>query len=388
MVSVKQFEDDYHLWKQNTGSELSKCPRLPLSGNLSAIKIPLYRFGSQPAHGSGAYGGWSCSAEEEPSLLDSLLLAQWEDCAWKGLLRYDVTACETKLISGHWKFVAQLNEAWKSKCFTELEENKAPLQKLDPFKFNRMKTRREELLFCVASGEKAKSELITLSAVPNDANLIIINANPVEYGHVFLVPRNFYHQSCTLDARSLEMATRVAVEINNCSFRAFYDCPTSSRASHVYFQGCYFANPLPVELVPAMPVCGDWQKRGMQICEIADYPIKALLFDGNDNLKGLVNLVSEICSYLQDQETPFSLLISGCGTKMFLFPQVRTPATECDHFSAWQCGGHFVFKGRHDFDQVTEASLAKHLSTVSLEDDAFQSVKQLCCSVASNKLVS
>jgi hypothetical protein len=31
------------------------------------------------------------------SLLDTVLLALWEDCAEKGLFRYDVTACATKV---------------------------------------------------------------------------------------------------------------------------------------------------------------------------------------------------------------------------------------------------------------------------------------------------
>jgi len=32
------------------------------------------------------------------SLLDTVLLALWEDCAEKGLFRYDVTACATKVM--------------------------------------------------------------------------------------------------------------------------------------------------------------------------------------------------------------------------------------------------------------------------------------------------
>mgnify|MGYP006305583373 CR=1 FL=1 len=31
------------------------------------------------------------------SLLDTMLLELWEDCAEKGLFRYDVTACATKV---------------------------------------------------------------------------------------------------------------------------------------------------------------------------------------------------------------------------------------------------------------------------------------------------
>ncbi|KAL5977375.1 hypothetical protein ACLOJK_021721 [Asimina triloba] len=281
---------------------------------LQGIKIPIYQLRARDAKKIGSDGGTTWNAEEEQSILDSLLLAQWEDRAWKGLLRYDVTACETRVISGGRKFIAQLSKEWKSKCVPNLEEFKT-LQQVDLFKFNCMKTLNEELLFCVASGAKAKSELITSSAMPNDANLVIINANPVEYGHVFFVPINFHLQDQTLDSRSLELVTVVSSEINNCSFCVFYDCPSTR-------SGCYFANHLPVEFAQFVPIAGVWQERGIQICEVADYPVKALLFSSSHNSKALVDAVSEICSYLQDQSIPFNLLISDCGMKIFLFPKV------------------------------------------------------------------
>ncbi|XP_077253781.1 GDP-L-galactose phosphorylase 1-like [Tasmannia lanceolata] len=380
MVSVEQFEDDYCFVKQNIGSELSKCPCKPLRG----IKIPLYRFSCGSAKCNGAYGGLSCTAKGQ-SLLDSLLLAQWEDRAWNGLLRYDVTTSETKVINGRRKFVAQLNEKWNSNDFTEIEGSKV-FQPLDPFEFNCTKTIKEKLLFCISNEERVNSELIPSATVPNYASLVIINANPIEYGHVFLVPFTFYHQPQFLHARLLEMVTQVAIEIDNCSFRAFCDSPADSSVNHVYFQACYFANPLPVELVPVMPILGDWQGRGIHIFELADYPIKAVLFKGREKLKVLAEVVSEICSSLREQNTPFNLLISDCGANMFLFPQVCSSAASIN-LSAWECGGHFIFKSKCDFDQATEEGVMKRLAAVSLRDEGFQAVKQLCCSIA-KKVVS
>ena len=44
------------------------------------------------------------------SLLDSVMLAEWEDRAEQGLFRYDVTACPTKPVPGAYGFIAQMNE--------------------------------------------------------------------------------------------------------------------------------------------------------------------------------------------------------------------------------------------------------------------------------------
>ncbi len=52
---------------------------------------------------------------EGSSLLDTVLLAEWEDRAEQGLFRYDVTACPTKVLPGAYGFVAQLNEGRGSK---------------------------------------------------------------------------------------------------------------------------------------------------------------------------------------------------------------------------------------------------------------------------------
>lgn len=378
MVSIKQFEEDYCLSRHNSSSELTKCSGVPFRGNLSGIRIPLYLFGYQPAKGNDASGVFSCTTEEEHSLLDSLLLAQWEVCSWKGLLKYDVTCCESRVINGSRKFIAQLNVGWNSCCLAG--------HPLDPFQFDSMKFLVDELLFSVTGGEKANSELIPSAVVPNDANLIFLNANPVEYGHVFIKPSEFNHLPRFLDARSLEMAARVAVEINNYSFHVFYDFHPSSRVNHLLFQACYFANPLPVENVPAVSITGDWQEGWIHICEVLDYPIKALLFKGNGNFRMLAAVVAEICSSLLDHNTPFSLLISECGMQIFLFPQVDTTSTVVCNLSAWECAGHFVFKARCDFDLATEETYVKRLAAASLDYEGFQAVKQLSCRVASKLL--
>ncbi len=68
-------------------------------GSLSEGRVP-----SAPSSDSGA-----------TSLLDTVLLAEWEDRAEQGLFRYDVTACPTKVVPGAYGFVAQFNEGRGSK---------------------------------------------------------------------------------------------------------------------------------------------------------------------------------------------------------------------------------------------------------------------------------
>lgn len=364
MVTVEQLQDD---------NFLSQCPP-PLS--LQGIRIPLYRFGSNSVLDNGSVGGISCLIEEEQSVLDSILLAQWEDRMWKGLFRYDVTTSEIKVIGGRRKFIAQFNEGWSRDCMPKLGKNKIRDQK-DVFEFSWME-RQEELLFCVASGEKLNPELVLSAAVPDCGLLITINSSPVEYGHVFLVPHSSYILHQFLDARSLELVLRVAVEVNNCSFRLFYDYSPS--ASHIYFQACYLQIPLPVEFMPLDTFFGDGQE-GMRISSVTDYPIKTLVFESN-HMNMMMEVLAEICSCLQEKLIPYNLLISDHGKRIFLFFQLHTSKNFCT-LSAWECGGYFVVKSRSEFDQATEQALLKQLTTVSLDDEGFQRVKRLCCTIAS-----
>ncbi|XP_062096653.1 GDP-L-galactose phosphorylase 1-like [Humulus lupulus] len=367
MVGVKQLEDDHLLAK----SKQSKLPQF-----LEGIKVPLYHFGSQSLMDHKSFGEVSCISEDGDSILDTLLLSQWEDRVMKGIFRYDVTASEIKAVEGRKKFLAQLNEEWISDHFPKPGENETTFYQEDVFPFNFMK-QHDELLFCVASSEQTNPELISSAVLPDNAFLIFINASPVEYGHVLLVPylSNSFYQ--LLDANILEMAVRVAVEINNCCFRLFYDF--SPDASHLHFQACYFPNPLAVELMPVDTIFGDLQS-WMHISVVTDYSIKTLLLESNQKFKIMMEVLVNICYCLQELSILYSLLISDCGKKIFLFLQ---KSKDSSSLSAWECGGYFMYKSRSEFDECTEKTILKRLSSVSIDDDGFKAVKLLCCSIAS-----
>lgn len=368
MVSVKQLEGEYPLVKSNVSSEESKCHQMPARG----IKTHVYRFGSN-AEGNCA------TVEEGQSLVDALLLSQWEERSWKGQLTYDVTTCETKIIWGGRKLIAQLNEKWNANFLAEFEN--IILQPLGPSKQSHMKILREHLLFCIANGGKEGSELIPSAVLPKDGTFIMVNVNPVEYGHIFLVPYDISQKPKFPDKKMLYLISQFAKEINTSSFRVFFDHSASTHTDHIYFQACYFANPLPVEHLPIASVYGCKNKEGVNISEFADYPLKALLFT-SQNLELLVGLVAEICSTLHhDDNVVFNLLVSDCAKKVFLFPQVHLPAAG-SHLSTWECGGYFVYNARSEFDSASEAELSKRLAAASLDDEGFQSLKQLCCSIA------
>ncbi|KAK8988495.1 hypothetical protein V6N11_029883 [Hibiscus sabdariffa] len=199
---------------------------------LQGMHYPIYCFGSQSLKEDTSFEELSCIAEEEQSMLDAVLLSQWEDRMLKDFFKYDVTTSEIKVVTGNMKFLSQLNEGQITDHQSKSEGN--TLHEFNPLVFDCMK-HPEELLFCLASSKKAKSELTPSASVPDCAVLVIINVTPVEYGHVYLVPCASNKLYPFLDARSIEISTRLAAEINNQSFRVFYDCYRPN-CSAVYFE--------------------------------------------------------------------------------------------------------------------------------------------------------
>ncbi|XP_066355568.1 GDP-L-galactose phosphorylase 2-like [Miscanthus floridulus] len=364
MVSATKVEGEYSFLSKNSHLDQSE-----------GVKIHLYRFGAE--HRNDKLKSLACSEQDGPSLLDTILLSQWDNFALKGHLDYDVTACQLKVIGGGRNFVGQLNNKWNPFSLKEYDK----FLSFTCLKTNSMKS-YEGLLLGIAQGENDRPEVTPSASPPKDGLLVIANAYPVEYGHIFLVPSAINQLSCYWDKVMIGLATKISSEVNNAAFRVFFDSRTSVVSGHMIFQACYFAIPLPVESASTFMVYdGNGKARSdIIVSETVDYPLKALVFTST-NLKALVSVVSEISVSLHDNATAYSMLISNNGTRVFLFPQVKNLVTGCC-LSAWECGGYFVYHTKFGFDNASETEITNRMGSVSLEDSTFEDLKHLCCAIA------
>lgn len=106
----------------------------------------------------------------------------------RGLFRYDVTACETKVIPGNLGFVAQLNEGRHlKKRPTEFRVDRV-LQPFDAAKFNFTKVGQEEVLFQFENGGGDDSffvESSPISVADCAPNVVAINVGYIRTGNLF-----------------------------------------------------------------------------------------------------------------------------------------------------------------------------------------------------------
>lgn len=178
------------------------------------------------------------------SVLDALLLGEWEDRAEAGLFRYDVTACPTKLVPGAYGFIAQCNEGRLSKKRpTEFRIDQVA-QDFDDAKFNFKKALQKEVLFMFEPAPRRVSKPCFQPAVAPGAspNLVFINVSPIEYGHVLLVPRALDNLPQLVGPDTLLLALQFAREADNPYFRlAFNSLGAYGTINHLHFQAYYLA---------------------------------------------------------------------------------------------------------------------------------------------------
>ncbi|XP_013714674.2 GDP-L-galactose phosphorylase 2-like [Brassica napus] len=315
-------------------------------------------------------------AEENVTFLESLLLGEWEDRFQRGLFRYDVTACETKVIPGKYGFIAQLNEGRHlKKRPTEFRVDKV-LQPFDANKFNFTKVSPEELLFQFEADMPLDAD--------NSPSVVAINVSPIEYGHVLLIPRVLDCLPQRIDHKSLLLALHMAVEAANPYFRVGYNSLGAfATINHLHFQAYYLAMPFPIEKAHSLKI--STTNDGVRISKLMSYPVRGLLFAGGNSIKELSDTVSNASVCLQNNNIPFNILISDSGKRIFLLPQCYAEKQALGGVSSelldtqvnpavWEMSGHMVLKRKKDYEGATEEKAWSLLAEVSLSEERFKEV--------------
>lgn len=350
---------------------------------LPVSKLPLYAFKNAPK-----------LLESSPSsyyFLNNLLLGQWEDRMSRGLFRYDVTACETKVIPGEHGFIAQLNEGRHlKKRPTEFRVDRV-LQPFDANKFNFTKVGQEEVLFRFEAGGGSRSHYFDRAPIKESdpPSVVAINVSPIEYGHVLLIPRVLECLPQRIDPDSLMLALHMAQEAGSPYFRLGYNSLGAfATINHLHFQAYYMSAPFPVEKAPTerIPVTKVQYDNGVKISRLLNYPVRALVYEGGNTLKDLSDMVSGACIWLQENNIPFNVLISDSGKKIFLFPQCYAEKQALGEVNqelldtqvnpaVWEISGHMVLKRRKDYEEASEAYAWRLLAEVSLSEERFKEVE-------------
>ncbi|CAK7324593.1 unnamed protein product [Dovyalis caffra] len=405
MLRIKRVPTVVSNYQKEEGEEGSRreggCGRNCLQNCcLQGACLPLYAFKKvdRIVAEKKSVGVFEHDKNEPPvAFLDSLLLGEWEDRMQRGLFRYDVTACETKVIPGRYGFIAQLNEGRHlKKRPTEFRVDKV-LQPFDGNKFNFTKVGQDEVLFQFGASEDGDVQFLPDAPIDaeNSPSMVAINVSPIEYGHVLLIPHVLNCLPQRIDRDSFLLALYMAAEAGNPYFRLGYNSLGAfATINHLHFQAYYLAVPFPIEKAPTNKITT--LDGGIKISELVNYPVRGLVFEGGNTLQDLSNTVSDACVCLQENNIPYNVLIADCGNRIFLLPQCYAEKQAQGEVSpelldtqvnpaVWEISGHMVLKRRKDYEEASEENAWRLLAEVSLSKERFQEVNGLIFEAISYK---
>lgn len=76
----------------------------------------------------------------------------------------------------------------------------------------------------------------------------------------------------------------------------------------------------------------------MRVYQLAEYPVRGLVFECGQNLPDMADFVAEVCVRLQEANIPHNLFIVDCGMRVFLYPNAFAAAkAEVSRISALLC---------------------------------------------------
>ncbi|KAL5548455.1 hypothetical protein UlMin_003686 [Ulmus minor] len=394
MLRIKRVPTVVSNYQKEVGEEAARsggCGRNCLNKCcIPGAKLPLYAFKKLEKIDGGKEIDDGLENREPPvAFLDSLLLGEWEDRMQRGLFRYDVTACETKVIPGQHGFIAQLNEGRHlKKRPTEFRVDKV-LQPFDANKFNFTKVGQEEILFQFEGSEDGEVQFFPSAPIDaeNSPSVVAINVSPIEYGHVLLIPHVLDCLPQRIDRESLLLAIHMAAEAGNPYFRLGYNSLGAfATINHLHFQAYYLAVPFPIEKASTKKITT--LDGGVKVSELSNYPVRGLVFEGGNTVQELSNSVSDACICLQVNNIPYNVLISDCGKRIFVLPQCYAEKQALGEVSAelldtqvnpavWEISGHMVLKRKKDYEEASEENAWRLLAEVSLSEARFQEVNAL-----------
>ncbi|CAI5997607.1 unnamed protein product [Closterium sp. NIES-65] len=305
------------------------------------------------------------------------ITSEWNRKFQEGLFRYDVTACESKVIEGRLGFIAQLNEGRHSKKRPSEFPMDKVLQPFDPSKFNFTKAGQNEMLFRFEEGGEEESP-----------SIVAINVSPIDYGHVLLIPRILDTIPQRIDKPSLLMALRLASEVNEPAFRIGYNSLGAfATINHLHFQAYFLDLPFAIECASSKEIAVS--TNGCKVEELTDYPVKTLVFQAGACLEQMASAAAAACCELQERNIPLNLFIVDRGTRLFLIPQRYAERQARGEISqelldtlvnpaSFEIAGHVVCKRREDYDNASESWAWKLLEAVSLTEEGFDVIRMIC----------
>ncbi|KAG2443234.1 hypothetical protein HYH02_009307 [Chlamydomonas schloesseri] len=353
------------------------------ASDVEFARLAAARRGTAAAGGAAATAAATATADlavPGRSLLEQVVMSLWEDRADRGMFRYDVSQCASRVLPGAAGYLAQLNEGRATKKRpTEFSADRV-MQPFDPARFHFNKAALGEVLFAfqpdssaaaTAAATAAAAPRLLLPSAPvakataacgsgsgTSPNLVLINVSPIDHCHVLLVPRVLDCLPQAISPDTALLALQFAAQLGGSgsggggsgAFRVGYNSLGAfATINHLHFHAYHLPAALPCERAPTAPLPGalarplaaaaaapQSRKRGadggaaaacggggVRVSRLVGYPVRSFVIEaeGEAGLEAVAAVLARAAGALQAANQPFNVIASDGGRRVFLFPQ-------------------------------------------------------------------
>eukprot|EP01063_Lacrimia_lanifica_P018206 TRINITY_DN25142_c0_g1_i1.p1 TRINITY_DN25142_c0_g1~~TRINITY_DN25142_c0_g1_i1.p1 ORF type:complete len:412 (+),score=96.40 TRINITY_DN25142_c0_g1_i1:97-1332(+) len=313
------------------------------------------------------------------------VLAAWRDRHDEDVFNYRVGGPKepllTRELGGRFGMLAQAALGRGSKRSQKRKRLTSVTIPVDPTAFNFRLAKGEEVLGRYDVGDHRVARVPLQSglalrdqkaAVPDEANLLIINANPMCPYHFLLVPQYGLLHPQALTEASLLLALAYAGRQSSEYFRLIFNSVgAGSSVNHHHWQGIYLRHGFPIEARSLTPLhtCG-----AVRVHEVADWPLRAYVLAA-DAPTDLARAAMAVVTTLQGSDIAHNLLVLDGGRRVLLVPRTigYFPDVRKLQVAACEVLGLWVVPNQEEYDSL-HPEQAEALLAAARPPDAFDVV--------------
>ncbi|XP_033339356.2 GDP-D-glucose phosphorylase 1 isoform X2 [Megalopta genalis] len=290
---------------------------------------------------------------------DFILKKKWKEAETKGIFRYILNIKNSKLLSGKYAFLAQLNVD-RGHNRRSPEHISSMIQSFDKKRFNFTQISPEEVIIHLDG---------------NEEDIIAINISPLEYCHSLLLPERCKCLPQVITKYSLYKALHIFRLSHDSYIRvAFNSLCAYASVNHLHWHLYYLNHRMLLEHIDLDDFMGP-----VQI--LKNYPANGfcIKYSSVRNLDKLVNWTFLIIDYLQKSEIPHNVYITRAKTdsgeeyqdiRIYIWP--RKPSIGLKDASIFipavcELFGHLTIKSEEMYENLSEEGVANILRDVTEE---------------------
>lgn len=332
----------------------------------------------------------SDNTAQSSSPFDTIIQDGWTERMDKGLFRYRLGDLKTRLLPGHYGYVAQLN-IQRGVERRKPQEIRSIQQEFNTKQFNFNKINPEEII-C----EMAKC--VGSSSIPNDHQnslskmLVLVNVSPLEFGHCLFVPDPLQCYPQVLTKFAVEVGIEITFLSSSPGFRVgFNSLGAFASVNHLHLHGYYLDHELALESIAVKPLLPE-----KDFYRLINYHAGFLFYTETKTVGEVAESICKVTDFLVERNIAHNLFLTrGCppceckpseresssrkGVRIILWPRKSCfGAKEESAFNVALCelAGHLPFKNKTDYEKTTEEDVIEIINKCLLPMDEFLSLEQ------------